>query len=66
VNVGVVADDLISAARRTVPSLTDAQWTAWLQQVERLGGSIKVPFDGGPCIASYPRQDAATPRREAR
>ena len=48
--------DFLAAARKTVPSLSDQQWLAWLQQVERLGGVLTLPIDGGPVSANYPRR----------
>lgn len=51
----------LSAARRTVPTLSDRQWADWVSQVERLGGSIALPFDGGPCFATYPRSTPPCP-----
>jgi len=47
----------IAEARRRTPSLTDAQWLAWLASVEAMGGKLVLPFTGEP-YAEYPRQPA--------
>lgn len=42
--------------QRSMPSLTDEQWSAWLASSLRAGATIALTLDG--CVACYPRKDA--------
>jgi hypothetical protein len=40
--------------QRANPSLTDAQWSAWIASVTARGGRLELTIDG--CVALYERE----------